>query len=285
MTIDLSKLPPVLPVAVSRVDKSGKPTKATIDWEQYYSEFVKVTANFANTTSIRTDTVQSDITTLSTTVGGNTASITTLTSSVGGIEVKYGVQGSINGVTGGFIFSGILKNDGSVAYDLEIVSNVSIHGDVTIDGTLTTSKVAANAITSIAANAGTINGTALSVSKSFFGGTDALVQVTIEPASGISPSGVQAYAITPRTWTIYLDGSPISSIRAYDRPVGSNLQSVRDAAGTGIVNVVGNMNWYPTGGEKTIIATGLSAGVHTFAVADSYGVPVDATITVTEFKR
>ena len=69
-------------------------------------------------------------------VDSNTASLTQTMNTVNGLSVLYGIQGTINGQTGGFQFTGVLKNDGSVAYDLEIVSNVAILGDLLVAGTV-----------------------------------------------------------------------------------------------------------------------------------------------------
>lgn len=78
----------------------------------------------------------SQISSLSTTVGNNSASITNLQGSYNGLSVKYGIVGTINGQTGGFVFSGIGKNDGSVIYNLEIGANVTINGSLIVNGTI-----------------------------------------------------------------------------------------------------------------------------------------------------
>ncbi|WP_131193728.1 host specificity factor TipJ family phage tail protein [Lichenihabitans psoromatis] len=72
---------------------------------------------------------------LSTTVGGNMANISTLQASSNGVSVQYGVIGTIDGQTGGFIFTGVRRLDGSVAY------NMAIKGDVMVDGTLSATKI------------------------------------------------------------------------------------------------------------------------------------------------
>lgn len=78
----------------------------------------------------------SQITGLTTIVGNNTASISTLQGSYDGLAVKYGVTGTINGQTGGFVLTGVGKNDGSAAYNLEITSNVTINGNLLVNGTV-----------------------------------------------------------------------------------------------------------------------------------------------------
>jgi predicted phage tail protein len=78
------------------------------------------------------------ISTVSTTVGQNTASLSTIQSSVDGVKLQYGVIGTIDGVTGGFLFQGIKKLDGTVSYTLQI------EGDTIIDGTLSVNKLETN---------------------------------------------------------------------------------------------------------------------------------------------
>jgi hypothetical protein len=107
-----------------------------------------------------TGALAASITSLSTTIDGHSSTLTAYGSSIDGLEVKYGIVGRINGTTGGFVFEGILKNDGSVSYNLEINANVTIHGDVVIDGTVTGGKLLDSTITNpkLGANSVSHNG-------------------------------------------------------------------------------------------------------------------------------
>jgi hypothetical protein len=80
-------------------------------------------------------------------VDANTAAVSTLTSSVDGMSVRYGVQGTINAQTGGFLFTGVLRNDGSVSYNMEINSNVTISGNLLVTGTVRNAALEALAVT------------------------------------------------------------------------------------------------------------------------------------------
>lgn len=80
--------------------------------------------------------ISSSLSTLTTTVNGNSSSITTLQSSYNGVAIKYGVTGYINGQTGGFVLTGIGKNDGSASYLLEIRANVIIDGNLLVTGSV-----------------------------------------------------------------------------------------------------------------------------------------------------
>jgi hypothetical protein len=94
---------------------------------------------------------------LSTTVNGHTSNISTLTTSVDGVKVQYGVIGTIDGTTGGFVFTGVRRLDGSVSYTLQL------RGDLIVDGTIAASKLIVSALSSITANLGTVTaGTILS---------------------------------------------------------------------------------------------------------------------------
>lgn len=245
----------------------------------------------ARITSVDTARVTGDealatsVDTLQTQVDGNTAQLTIVASSVDGISVKYGFAGFINGVTGGLVFTGVLRNDGAVTYDLEIVSNVTIHGDVTIDGTLTTGKLDTNAVTSMAANAGTISFSSVSVSKTFYGGTDAFVSIEINPSSTLTGAASAGWSAVLRTYPFYVDGVAINSLVAYDVPVGANSSTVRNAIDTGSETVVGALLWGPAPVSRSFIISGLSSGGHSFAIGETAGNTVIASIAVTEFKR
>jgi hypothetical protein len=152
---------------------------------------------------------------------------------------------------------------------------------------LVTGELALNAVTDIAFNAGTISsGGSLSVSKSFYGGTDAIILVCLEPASSLSPTPVQTYALNQRTYTVALDVSTlVGTMAAYDVAVAANMATVRDAAGAGTTNVVGALYWGPQGLFKSFNAVSLAAGSHSFSVTNPYTEAMDARIIVLEPKR
>ncbi len=75
------------------------------------------------------------LTTLTTTVGTNTSSISTLATAVDGIEARYAVTGTINGVTGGFYLTGVETLDGSAQFSMVFDVDVFAVGDGTDEGT------------------------------------------------------------------------------------------------------------------------------------------------------
>lgn len=145
----------------------------------------------ANAASITTETIArtnadsalaQQTTTLQTTVAQNTASLQVQAQSINGLEVRYSVVGFINGSTGGFVFSGLQRNDGGAVFTTEFYSNVIINGDVLINGSLTTPKAAANAWT----DAGVVYASGGAVSTTVFlrGGAKVLIRAVAYAASG-----------------------------------------------------------------------------------------------------
>jgi predicted phage tail protein len=89
-----------------------------------------------------------NISSITTSLNGHTSQINTIQGSYDGVKVQFGVTGTIDNTTGGFLFEGIRKLDGTVSYTLKI------NADVIVDGSITTDKLAANVITAdkLAAN-------------------------------------------------------------------------------------------------------------------------------------
>jgi hypothetical protein len=113
------------------------------------------------------------------------ATANTANTNAGTALLKYGVQGTINGISGGFTFSGVLKNDGSVGYFMEFNvgsfilrnpntggaasvfdfdgsrnqftfnGNVIINGSLILNGSLITDKIGAGQVTGSLASTGT----------------------------------------------------------------------------------------------------------------------------------
>lgn len=256
MAVDLSKLPPTLPVTVKRVDENGLPSKPQVDWEQYTRDWFKrttvdmdqrltevtetagdnsaritteatarasadaalatqinsVSAQTAtNTASITTEVIARTnadsalaqrTTTLETSVAGNTATLQVQEQSINGLEVRYSVVGSINGSTGGFIFSGIQRNDGGAIFTTEFYSNVIIHGDLVINGTLSTPKAAANAWTD--AGYAVASGGAISTSALWRAGAKICIRAIAYPVAGYTDVTVVA---PPNFMRIHVNGT------------------------------------------------------------------------------
>lgn len=82
----------------------------------------------------------SSIEALNSAVGSQTATLTTFGQSIDGVKVQYGIVGNIDGVTGGFVFSGVRRLDGVVEY------GVKISGDLFVDGSILGRHIAAYTI-------------------------------------------------------------------------------------------------------------------------------------------
>lgn len=186
----------------------------------------------------------SSVNSLTTTVGNNTASITNLTSSVNGISVRYAVTGNINGVTGGFVFSGVQQNSGGPVFNLEINSNVVINGNVLVNGTLTTNKYGDGSVATdkIAASA---------VSNTAFTATSGAAQFTTLSVPVFVPAGAVLYAtaswgqsylstLTDYDWTAFLDvnGVPLNSAGGLAIDVSASL--------SGAISVPGGTTYWVT---------------------------------------
>jgi predicted phage tail protein len=104
----------------------------------------------------------SSISTVSTKVDGHTASLSTIQSSVDGIKVQYGVIGTIDGTTGGFLLSGIKSLDGTVSFTMEMSGSLIVSNSISAD------KLAVNSLSAVTGNMGTLTaGLIRSVSGNF----------------------------------------------------------------------------------------------------------------------
>lgn len=138
--------------------------------------------NAANISAVASRTTNLE-TTINTPGSGVTARLTTVESvaatanaNAATAVVKFGVTGTINGVSGGFTFSGVLRNDGAVSYFMEFEvgtfilrnpatgaaaavfdfnyptnqftfnGNVTIHGNLVVDGTINGVKITNGAV-------------------------------------------------------------------------------------------------------------------------------------------
>jgi hypothetical protein len=77
---------------------------------------------------------------LSTTVGGHTSTLSILAESVDGIKAQFGVVVELDGETGGFLFTGIKKLDGSASFSFQI------DGDLVVAGSMNGDRLVANSV-------------------------------------------------------------------------------------------------------------------------------------------
>jgi hypothetical protein len=115
-----------------------------------FTEVITTSADETSAVALRATNLE---TTINTPLTGVTARLTstesvsaTAAANASTALLRYGIMGYINGITGGFVFTGLLKNDGSVSYNMEFFSNVIIHGTLMVDETVDTPKVTPNAI-------------------------------------------------------------------------------------------------------------------------------------------
>jgi hypothetical protein len=127
-------------------------TSQSVDLLERYVEDRDTRAFVATESTVRVteeEALAALITTVSTTLDGNSADISWVQTSENGQAVRFGILGNINGETGGFQFTGI-NLDGETSYTFEI------DGDLIVDGTITSDKLQANELSAITADLGTV---------------------------------------------------------------------------------------------------------------------------------
>lgn len=190
------------------------------------------------------------ITTLSTIVGTNTANISTLTTSVNGTAVKFGVLGSINGISGGFTFSGVLRNDGAVSYFMEFEvgtfilrnpatgtaaavfdydsgnarftfnGNVIINGNLLVNGTVITGKIGTSAVTQSLATTGADHA---EVSIHLRAGAKVNIIATYRGWPSAATAGYTGFLSITTDPAVFTDSAPIGFAWLYNPGVGGSL--------------------------------------------------------------
>lgn len=325
--IDWTKLPPVLPSAVPRVNPdTGLPSKATLDQETFLNSFYRqaikgmdrrvidlksqtgdavatihqemsvITGEQFAQAQILTEldarvgdteaSIDQEVTArvqgdealaliannLRTDVNGHTATINTHTSSINGMAVKWGVEGNIDGSRGGFVFSGVKQiGAASATWNLIIDANVTINGNLTVDGTINNQKM----------NRGAISGAAVAVANLGPGGnlgvtlfcrdqSKVLINVSMS-SPGTGGYQIVSNSINMRNYTIFVDGSPVNSFTQPDF-VYAGFQGNPSAQFFGI----------PSSCAGTHFAVGLPAGFHNFSVSNGSAPLMLATITALE---
>jgi hypothetical protein len=271
-------VPAVMPVTVRRTNEQGFPRQALLDYEQALQGWMK--ANVANTNTrlnlvseevdgayaaVATEAIAraagdsalaAELTTLETTVGDNTAELAILSASIDGIAVKYAVTGTINGVTGGFVLTGIQQLGGGASYLLEITSDVVINGNLLVTGTVETVAVASHAISQVAfsASGGINTGVGITVR------TGATVAVTAS-FNGLAGTYFPLSA-SPGTVYVERDGVLIGSVATNFEASGSG-----SSAGISFLQTTVLCQDSPGGGyHDYIVHSGNGAGVGGVAI-------------------
>jgi hypothetical protein len=226
----------------------------------------------------------SQFSSLSTTVSGNTASIVTLTSSVNGVSVQNVLKASLNGTTGGWEFLGVQKADGTGAvFSMTFNSNVTINGDVLINGSLTTVKLGANAVSQTSGTVGIVRNGSLSIPTSFKGGYPVLIQVSISPANGndVRNGGAAAdSSFIQRTYAVRLDGTVVGQLYSADVCVG-NIYGGHNSSGVDFYNWL----YLPGATSSAVYLSSVTAGVHTVIVDSAHAYDAVISINVIEMAR
>ena len=119
-------------------------------------------------------------------IDANSASITSLMSTTNGLSAQWSMQATIDGVTGGLIFSGLKRADGTgVTYNLELNSNVVINGSLLVNGSITSTQIAPATIANSNMAPGSVD-------------TPQLVANSVSHNGVVGGSGTQSVTVTCR---------------------------------------------------------------------------------------
>lgn len=203
--------------------------------------------------------ISGTITSLTSTVGGQTSSISTLTTAVAGVGVKFGVTGSINGVTGRFVFSGVARNDGGASFGLEL------DGNLVVNGSIGTNQIAVGGVDLV----NIIDG----------------ATTKMEAASGTTGSG-EICAVT-----IAVKGGRLVVLASYI-PVGNQfningfiyVNNVLQKSGVSF-SPDGGVTTTPTPIHLSLALTGLTDGNYVVSIRTSTGNAVDGTVVALNLRR
>jgi len=218
------------------------------------------------------------LTSLSSQVGGNTSSISVLTQTSNGLSARFSVLGNINGQTGGFQMFGVAKNDGTVAYNLEVLGGLIVTGSITGRSLAAQSIISASAqIDSlIVGNLQIADGAVTQCVSAYSDGNVAQVQITVRrPSSNVQVeayfkgNSAQGTNQGPGALFIQRNGTVLNQTNAsfaLYKPDSGNLQfyigpmsaAVRDAPGAGTHTYTATHSNGAGLGGVTIIVTELS---------------------------
>lgn len=241
----------------------------------------------------------SRVTTLNTTVGDHSATLTLHGTSIGGIEARYSIVGTIDGVSGSFIFEGVKKLDGTGAtFTATFNSNVVINGNLLVTGSVNTTQIAPNAITTpkvadnqITSNAsttgvvGSSEGQAISVTLTCKGGRVVLM-FGVSPDTGLATSYNASIATQHERGFMArqnINGAgfaDVAGIKAFDSMVGW-------AVDTSTSRNVYSFQFAGTAAFRTAELT-VPAGTHTFQLYTQGNVlyfPMLGSITALELAK
>lgn len=172
--------------------------------------------------------VASQVTTLSSQLGTNTATLQNVQQSVNGIGVRYGVVGTINGVTGGFMFEGIRRNDGSVTYGLEINANVTINGNLVVNGSINSDKLGG------LSDMKSADGPDASVAVTTKQGGRVLVLVSVEATGAQTPTFFSPVNAGPVSIPVFLNGAQLGTLTQSMRDTVTSYNNTTDGTGNAI---------------------------------------------------
>jgi hypothetical protein len=188
------------------------------------------------------NSLASQTSTLQTQMAGNTAVISQNTSSINGLYIRHGINGYINGQTGGYVFTGVLKLDGTVQYLMEFWSSVTIYGDLIVEGSLNSKGIAQGAISAFAGTNGYLGpGQAWGVWVYVKQGGYLHISAAVSEYYGYSLRTINPYQqpsnyLKFRVYTARVFGSVVAAFTAWDAIVESAFAFDANFNVTGAIN-------------------------------------------------
>jgi len=299
MAVDISKLPGALGADVKRVNEDGTPTDAVLDWDGFNAYFVRAAVDDLDT---RVTTSTSDITSLETEVDGISASGqirfqvgTTAT----GADASYGVeiQTSTPGVWASAGFYLDLFGSESVCRvvaDRFMLQDPDINGgdalnvleyDGSIPGLVLgvplyvrNGDILANAVSNTVINTGTVSSGASLTTPSLTVRAGARVQIEVKVSNTSSSIYLSSSStsFTLQSFSVTRDGgTAVGTLYSMDSLIANNFLGGSAYAFYKAV----------TPSSEVFVVTGLSAGTHTFDVANSTLYTLGMSIAATELAK
>jgi hypothetical protein len=320
MAVDVTKLPPVLPLDVRRVEDDGRATQWTTDWDAYQRNWFATTAvdlqTQVNTVSASFGTLSGEVTDIRGVVQNGDGSLTAgKLTTVKALSDSATASGAVYlaataGPTGSSAAYGWFITAGSVSVGMKaVVDSVTGLGSISFSansfsledsGTATnvftysggiftfnvpvsirTGDIAASAVSNMAVVTGTLASTnSLSVSMTTLAAKKVVILMSVNAPSGASG----AYLSVNHGLT-----QSTNTVSVDGTAVGSfYAQDVAVASSTVTISgnsVVNNLTWFPENSSHQVLLAGtLSAGSHTFTLSTNNPLNMAGGMTIIEFR-
>jgi hypothetical protein len=201
------------------------------------------------------------------------ASLNVVAQSVNGVAVQFGVTGYIDGTTGGFVFTGVKQNNGTVAYNTIFNSNVTINGGLLVNGTVDFSQMAGNSATNAFGASGYSGGT---ITAQGTARTNArlIIVATVSRTEGTFDTAPLNNVYTRRNFNVFLNGGNIGAVQTADVLTGFFFNGGSSYTFYRIIAPA-----------SAIFVADVGPGTQTVQITSATGQPVDMGVACTVLQR